>query len=70
MNVYGKDPQVGQALDDLSVTLYSTLCLHIYSLEYFIPHSKEDRSIHTLLFFLLELDVVCKMYFGYSELLV
>ena len=31
--------------------------------------SKKDWSIHTLIFLLLELHVVCELYLGYSELL-
>ena len=41
-----------------------TLSLH----EYFVPLSKKDWSIHTLVF-LLEIHVVCELYLGYSELL-
>jgi hypothetical protein len=29
-----------------------------------------DKSIHTMVFLLLEFHVVCELYFGYSELLV
>jgi hypothetical protein len=36
---------------------------------YFVPHSKEERSIHTLVFFLLEFHVFCKLYLGYSKFL-
>ena len=61
-------PQVGQSLRDLSFSLCSTLFLHISSYEYFILHSKNDRSIHTLNFILLELHVVCELYLGCSEL--
>ena len=35
----------------------------------FVSPSKEDLSIHTFAFLLLELDVVCELYLGYSELL-
>jgi hypothetical protein len=64
--VYGMDPQVGQFLNSLSFSLCSTHCLHIWSHEYFIPHSKKDRHTHTLVFLLLELHVVCELYFWYS----
>ena len=33
------------------------------------PPSKKDRSVHTLVFLLLEFHVFCKVYLGYSELL-
>jgi hypothetical protein len=35
----------------------------------FDPLSKKDGSTHTLVFLLLELQVVCEFYLGYSELL-
>jgi hypothetical protein len=63
------NPQVGQSLDGLSFSVCSTLCLHICFHEYFVPPSKKDQSIHTLVFLLLELHVVCELYLGYSELL-
>jgi hypothetical protein len=63
------DPQVGQSLDGLSFSLCSTLCLFISSHGYFVPSSKKDQSIHTLVFLLLELCVVSEVYVGYSELL-
>jgi hypothetical protein len=52
-----------------SFNFCSTLCLHICYREYFVPLSKKDQSTHTLVFLLLELHVVCKLYFGYSKLL-
>ena len=63
------DPQVGQSLVGLSFSLCSTLCLCIYSHEYFVLLSKKNLSNHTLVFLLLELHVVCESYLGYSELL-
>ena len=51
------------------VAFSSTLCLHIFSHEYFVPLSKKDRSTHTLVFLPLELYVVCELYLGYSEFL-
>jgi hypothetical protein len=30
---------------------------------------KKDKSVHTLIFLLLELHVVCELYLGYSKLL-
>jgi hypothetical protein len=35
----------------------------------FFPHSKEELSIHTLVFLLLEFHVFCKLYLGYSKFL-
>jgi hypothetical protein len=34
-----------------------------------LPPFKMDRSIHTLVFFLLEFHVFSELYLGYSELL-
>ena len=65
MVVYGIDPQVGQYLDGIRFKL----CLCNSSHEYFVPHSKKDQSIHTLIFLLLEFHVFCELYLGYSELL-
>jgi hypothetical protein len=36
---------------------------------YFVPHSKKNRSIHTLVFLLLEFHVVCELDLRYSEFL-
>ena len=69
VTVYGMDPHVGQSLGGLSFSLCSTLCLCISSHGYFVPPSKKDGSVHTLVFFLLELHVVCELYLGYTELL-
>ena len=55
VTVYGMDPQMGQSLDGISFIHCSTLYLHIYSHEYFVPPSKKDQRIHTLIFLLLEL---------------
>jgi hypothetical protein len=35
---------------------------------FFVPPSKKDRKIYTLVFLLFELHVVCEFYLGYSEL--
>jgi hypothetical protein len=35
----------------------------------FVPLSKKDQNIHTLVFLLLELLVVCELHLGYSGLL-
>jgi hypothetical protein len=69
VTVYGLDPQVGQFLDGLSFSLCSTLYLCISSHGYFVPPSKKDQHIHTLVFLLLELLVVCELYLGYFRLL-
>ena len=62
------DPQVGQSLDGHSFNLCSTHCLCNFFHRYFVPISKKDQSIHTLVF-LLELHVFSKMYLGFSEFL-
>jgi hypothetical protein len=62
------DPQVGQSLDGHSFSICSELCLCNSFHGYFLPPSKKDRSIHTLIFLLLEFHVFCKLYLGYSEL--
>ena len=49
--------------------LCSTFCLCMSSSGYFVPPSKKDWVIHTLVFLLLEIHVVCELYFGYSKLL-
>ena len=36
--------------------------------DYCVPPSKKDKSIHTLVFLLLELHMVCEVYCGYSKL--
>ena len=53
----------------LFVSWICQLCIHICSCEYFVPLSKKDQSIHTLVFLLLELHVVCELYPGYSGLI-
>jgi hypothetical protein len=51
----------------------STSAPHFVSLsppmDILFPPSKKDQSIHTLDFLLTELDLVCELYLGYSELL-
>jgi hypothetical protein len=39
------------------------------SWEYFVPPSKKDWSIHTLVFLLIEFHMVCELYLEYSKLL-
>jgi hypothetical protein len=48
------DPQVGQSLDGHSFSICSKLCLCNSFHGYFVPPSKKDRSIHTLVCLLLE----------------
>jgi hypothetical protein len=48
------DSQVGQSLDGPSFHLSSELCLCNSFHGYFIPYSKEELSIHTLVFLLLD----------------
>jgi hypothetical protein len=69
MVVYGMDPQVGQSLDVHSFNLCSKLCLCNFFRVYFVPPSKKDQSIHSLVFLLLGLHILYKLYLGYSELL-
>jgi hypothetical protein len=63
--LYGMDPRVGQSLDDSSFGLCSELCLCNSFHGYFVPHSKKEQSIHTLVFLILEFHRFCKMYLGY-----
>jgi hypothetical protein len=66
--VYGVGPQVGQSLDAPSFRLSSELCLCNSFHGYFVPYSKKERSVHSLVF-LLEFHVFCKLYLGYSKIL-
>jgi hypothetical protein len=59
----------GESLDGHSFSLCSELCFCNSIHGYFVPHSKKERSIHTLVFLLLESHVFCKLYLGYSKLL-
>jgi len=52
----------GTVSDGLSFSLCSTLCPCISSCEHFLPPSKEDWSIHTLVVVLLVLHVVYGLY--------
>ena len=63
------DPQVGQSLNGPSFCLSSELCLCNSFHGYFVPPSKKDQSIHTVVFLLLEVHVVCELYLGYYEIL-
>jgi hypothetical protein len=67
--VYGVESQVGQSRDGHSFRLCSELCLCNSLHGYFVPHSQKERSIHTLVFVLLDFHVFCKMYLGYSKFL-
>ena len=59
---YGMDCQVGTSLDGPSFHLSSKLCLRNYLHGYIVPHSKEEQSIQTLVFILLEFRVFSKLY--------
>ena len=63
------DPQVGQSVDGCSFRLCSKLCLCNGFHGYFVPHSKKEQGIHTLVFLLLEFHMFCKLYLGYFEFL-
>jgi hypothetical protein len=67
--IIGMDCRVGQSLDGPSFPLSSKLCLCNSFHGYFVPHSKEKGSIHTLVFLLLEFQVFCKLYLEYSKFL-
>jgi hypothetical protein len=67
--VHGVDSQVGQSLDGHSFSLCFTLCLCKSFHGCFVPPSKKDSSIHTLVFLLLEFHVFCELCLRYSELL-
>jgi hypothetical protein len=69
MVMCGMDPKVWQSLDGHSFSLCSTLCLYNSFREYFVPPSKKDQSIHTLVFLLLKFHEFCELYPGYSKFL-
>jgi len=61
------DPQINHSL----MVISSVSTPHIASLTLsmgvlFLP-SKMDRSIHNMLFLLVEFHVVCELYLGYSR---
>ena len=66
---YVIDPQVGQSLDGPSFHLNSKLCVYNSFRGYFVPNSKMEQTIHTLVFLLLEFHVFCKLYLRYSKFL-
>ena len=55
------------SMDGHSLSLCSTLCLCNSFHGYFVPPSKKDQSIHTLVFLLHEFHVIFELYLGYSE---
>jgi hypothetical protein len=67
--IMGWIPGMGQSLFNPFFHLSSKLCLCNSFHGYFLPHSKEGRSIHTLVFLLLEFHVFCQLYLGYSNFL-
>jgi hypothetical protein len=60
---------VGQYLEGHSFSLCSELCLCNPFHGYFVPHSKKEQSIHTLVFLLLQFHMFCKLNVGYSKFL-
>jgi hypothetical protein len=58
-----------QSLDGPSFRLSSKLCLCNSFHGYFVPYSKKERSIHVLVFLLLDFLVFCKLYLEYSKFL-
>ena len=58
--IMGWNPRVGQSLDGPSFSLSSKLCLCNSFHGYFVPPSMKERSIHTLVFLLLEFIEFCK----------
>ena len=65
----GMDPKVGQSLDGLSFSLFSTLWFCIFSWTLFPLLKRTEAPILSLSLLLLDVHVVCKSYFGYSMLL-
>jgi hypothetical protein len=59
---YGKDSQEWQSLDGPSFHLSLKLCLCTSFHGCFVPNSKKGKSVHTLVFVLLEFHVFCKLY--------
>jgi hypothetical protein len=53
---------MGWSLDGHSFKLCFELCLCNSFDGYFVTHSKKERSIHSLVFLLLEFHVFCKLY--------
>jgi hypothetical protein len=67
--VYEIDPRVGQSLDGSSFCLSSELYLCNSFHRSFVPHSKKEWHIYTLVFLLLKFHVFCKLYLRYSNFL-
>jgi hypothetical protein len=59
---YGMDPWIWQSLDDPSFHLSSKLCLCNSFHGCFLPNSNKGQSVLTLVFLLLEFNVLCKLY--------
>jgi hypothetical protein len=59
----------GQSLNGPSFHFSSELCLCNSFHGYFVPHSKKEQSIHTLVFLLFEFQVFFKLYLGNSKFL-
>ena len=69
MVVYGTNSRVGQSMNGHSSVSAPHFVSVTPSMGILFPPSREDQNIHTLVFLLLELHVVCELYLGYSELL-
>jgi hypothetical protein len=59
------DPRIWQSLDSPSFRLSSKLCLCNSFDGCFVPKSKKGKSVHTLVFVLLEFHVFHKLYFTF-----
>jgi len=62
------DPQMGQHLDGLSLSLCSTVSLYSPPSWVFCSPSRKDWSVHILFFLLLEHHMVYELHIGYSKL--
>jgi hypothetical protein len=67
--VNGMDLQVSQSLGGHFFSLYFILISVTPSMSVLFTSSKMYRSIHTMVFLILEFHMVCELYLGYSELL-
>jgi hypothetical protein len=59
---YGVDPWIWQSLDGPSFRLSSKLCLCNSFHGCFVPISKEEHSVHTSVFILLEFHAFSTLY--------
>jgi hypothetical protein len=66
--------KVPEALKGKRALIYEELCSALKAAYdsfdgYFVPYSKEEQSIHPLVFLLLDFLVFCKLYLGCSMFL-